>query len=845
MSLLSLYVYYLMEKKETAIAHILHKIKHYLPSQAPLKDFIHHNTLHAFQHLPFVQAMQQAHDVFGYKTLLSLAEYRQLFHNGKIKPEMLERVVALRYGSEQVSLKTEQLLNTDLKNAYQPAIGRLRKLWKARYRVDMDNMVHPLLFRILCSYLDQGVSMWAFPAEANGFLSAIRELERNSLSSIFKSGRTKQLLLHTHLKIEKLLALLVGDERYYERYLFDQQFAHPGWSGMVATVEGNPGTLLDKKPITLHDLIVLELLMELDALYFQFGEAWQPLAHAEIHLEPDLFSASGDNKPFEYLLVWQEALEWSYYDDVLAGIVAKKAVTLSPEQHCFQALFCIDDRSCSIRRHIEKLAPDCETFGTPGFFNVSFYYKPEHGKFVTKLCPAPQSPNYLIKETGSRHKHHKRDLHFTKQSHSLLRGWIISQTLGFWSALRLFFEIFKPTLSPAVATSLQHMDKFSALSIEYKNPEHREHGLQVGFTINEMVNCVEGLLKSIGLIKNFAPLVYVVGHGSSSMNNPHYAAYDCGACSGHPGSVNARVICDMANRAEVRKILSERGISIPEATRFVAGLHDTTRDEMVFYDENLLRENQQTQHRTYADLMQQALDANAKERSRRFEVIDTKKSSAQIHKRIKERSVSLFEPRPELNHSGNALCIIGSRELTRHLFLDRRAFMNSYDYRLDPEGVYLLNILKAAAPVCGGINLEYYFSRVDNQKLGAGSKLPHNVMGLIGVANGIDGDLRPGLPSQMTEVHDPVRLLMVIEHFPEVVVDLLKQAYEPAEWFANHWIHLVVAKPESNQLLRFDGTQFVPYVPLTHELPQVFDVLQLAEDSDSEENIPVHLIQSH
>jgi uncharacterized protein YbcC (UPF0753/DUF2309 family) len=103
------------------------------------------------------------------------------------------------------------------------------------------------------------------------------------------------------------------------------------------------------------------------------------------------------------------------------------------------------------------------------------------------------------------------------------------------------------------------------------------------------------------------------------------------------------------------------------------------------------------------------------------------------------------------------------------LFLDRRSFLNSFDYRIDPEGKYLFNILKAAAPVCGGINLEYFFSRVDNQKLGAGSKLPHNVMGLIGVANGYDGDLRPGLPSQMIEIHDPVRLLVIVEHLPEVV----------------------------------------------------------------------------
>jgi uncharacterized protein YbcC (UPF0753/DUF2309 family) len=122
---------------------------------------------------------------------------------------------------------------------------------------------------------------------------------------------------------------------------------------------------------------------------------------------------------------------------------------------------------------------------------------------------------------------------------------------------------------------------------------------------------------------------------------------------------------------------------------------------------------------------------------------------------------------------------------------------------VDPEGKYLLGILRAAAPVCGGINLEYYFSRVDNQKLGAGSKLPHNVMGLIGVANGTDGDLRPGLPSQMIEVHDPVRLLIIVEQFPEIVLKTIQREPATYEWFKNQWVHLAVVHPEKNEVFRF------------------------------------------
>lgn len=152
----------------------------------------------------------------------------------------------------------------------------------------------------------------------------------------------------------------------------------------------------------------------------------------------------------------------------------------------------------------------------------------------------------------------------------------------------------------------------------------------------------------------------------------------------------------------------------------------------------------------------------------------------------------------------------------------------------------LFNILKAAAPVCGGINLEYYFSRVDNQKLGAGTKLPHNVMGLVGVANGIDGDLRPGLPSQMIEVHDPVRILFIVEHHPAVVLDTIQRLYATYEWFINEWVNLVVVSPETKELSVFKDGAFTPYIPLKKDLPTVSNLEKLLEST--QENFPVYLI---
>lgn len=73
----------------------------------------------------------------------------------------------------------------------------------------------------------------------------------------------------------------------------------------------------------------------------------------------------------------------------------------------------------------------------------------------------------------------------------------------------------------------------------------------------------------------------------------------------------------------------------------------------------------------------QALDLNARERARRFVTTSKRHDLKNLHEAVKKRSVSLFEPRPELNHATNSLCIVGRRALTKELFLDRRAFLNS------------------------------------------------------------------------------------------------------------------------------------------------------------------------
>lgn len=813
----------------------LHALAHYLPAQAALKDFVHHNTLHAFQHHRFQEAIAEASQIFGYRTTLSLEEFRERFQKGQIREDVLNRVIAEQKGNNSIDIWKARMLETPYQMDLQGRIGAVRACWKSVYKINLDKIIHPFLFRLAGSYLDQGISIGNFPVSGQGFLTSLREMDANSYVKFFKTRRARRFFADEKASIADVLQILVGKESLFEAYLFDQQFAHPGWSGMVSTIEVQPETLLDPRKITLREWVFFELLLELDAMDKKFGENWRALGYCIDYTPEALFALVKPTQIQEVLFLWQLAFEWSYYDDVLAGIKVATSERLRT-QKSFQAVFCIDDREYSLRRIIEHEDASSETFATPGFFGVEFFFQPENGQFYTKACPAPVTPKFLIKE-GDRKNGYASDVHYSKQAHLPVRGWLISQTIGFWSALRLFLNIFKPSVTPATAYSFRHMDKHSQLTIQSDPVPLSENGLQVGFSIDEMTLRVKNTLTSIGLVKDFAPLLYIVGHGASSVNNTHYAGYDCGACCGRPGAVNARVFSAMANHKEVRKALAESGIHIPEGTWFLGAMHDTTRDEIEYYDEQMLPQHLKDVHKKGNAVIQKSLLINAKERSRRFDTVDTRATLEKIHSQVKRRSVSLFEPRPELNHATNALCIIGRACVSKDLFLDRRPFMNSYDYRVDPEGKYLLTILNAAAPVCGGINLEYYFSRVDNEKLGAGTKLPHTVIGLFAVANGVDGDLRPGLPSQMIEVHDPVRILFIVEHYPEVVLHTIRQNPATYEWFANDWVKLAVKYPEKEEVLVFENAEFVPYNPLQQVLEEVKDVMPIIESH--QDNIPV------
>lgn len=917
---------------QTHLEHALAHAEHLLPSQRPLEAFVHHNTLHAFEGLPFEQAVVAASRRLGARPYVSEAQFRAWFHTGRIQKRDLQAVVATRVPADPIhgaqpglDLRAAvmrwmrwvppdtcgpalawRLAETDLlqelptwlprdaaerfqREAPEALPRTLRRLWEACAAVvqpappppvgprprdralaergaDPDQLVHPVLVRWCMAYLDNGQAWWPMPDREEGFYRGLLRAwaaPRLPLRGWMRPLRARaQALLAAGTDPAACAAACLrqlGVPRAdWDEVVTATLLALPGWPGMFVQLDARPDLAPGEAPPTqLVEFLAVRLLLDQAALEAapagsappavdrRGREAWRLFHQALlVGLHPDhavelpALDAQGRAWDVEArLALWQLAYERRYRVQILDALRAHHPWTraAAPPPRA-QVITCIDDREESLRRALEELDPAWETLGAAGFFGVPMAWKGLREPRARPLCPAGLVPQHLVEERPDpAHAARWEALQATRArtgrlghigtvgSGGLLQGGLLTLA-GLWSLLPLASRLIAPAQYARAAHAEEQVP--TCITLERDPAEPQKGGRWLGFSVEEMARIVGDGLRSMGLVGRLAPLVAVLGHGSSSMNNPHEAAYACGACGGGHGGPSARVFAAMANHPGVRALLQSQGLVIPAGTTFLGGAHNTATDTVEWYDLDQLP----PAHRPALERLQLDLERvcalDAQERCRRFELAPLNIRPEQALQHVQDRAEDLAQPRPELGHATNAACLVGRRAWSRGLFLDRRAFLVSYDSRVDSDGALLEQLLGAVVPVGAGINLEYWFSFVDSARYGCGSKLPHNVVGLLGVMEGHASDLRTGLPWQMVEIHEPVRLLMVVEATPARLLAILERQPGLRQLVVNRWVQVVAFDPDTGRSWFLEeqspGVQgFVEHQPEELELPAV------------------------
>ncbi len=437
--------------------------------------------------------------------------------------------------------------------------------------------------------------------------------------------------------------------------------------------------------------------------------------------------------------IWLYAFEHHYRQQLAAALTANtQAISKRPARlPLAQAVFCLDNREEGLRRHLEALSPNIETFGSNGF-----------------LAHAPLLP------AGRRHTPLPR----------VLRRW--QQRLGLAGAFLAINAIAPIALLSLIGQSLWPQTQ-RALTRWLKAKITQATASQSG--TSQATNSLEdkhaqaaSFLQDIGLTANIADWVLLLGH--ASLDDPASQAV-CQACQGRCHGHNAETLATLLNQTATRALLLARGIVIPETTRFVAAEHDGN---------GLLHWRYCPQQPASAAL--QALQSNLQQALR-----------LSVQERQQKETGADRHPNKPPSHSGQAAWIIGRRQLSYGLALNSRVFLSSYDADQDPDGNRLQDLLQTGLPRLVGINLDHYLASTQQANKVNNQTLANNPGGLFTLTPGTCSDYRYNLTTTAAcNGHEALRLSIVVETRLTVMAALLRREAQLDTFFTARWAYLSV-----------------------------------------------------
>jgi uncharacterized protein YbcC (UPF0753/DUF2309 family) len=789
-----------------------------VPPLWPLQSFVAVNPFIGLTGKPFAEVCDLMRRVTHESMLMSVDYFQQQFARGRITTQDLAAAIQ----QSGASLTTADLLTWLKKPEPQPVHGvqSLADVATAEFGGRWSTLIVEEVSKWCAAYFDEGQSAWRMPWKKQALFPAWRQaalIDATPELLGFKGFRKHVASLpeSTTEAVSLMLDTLGISAAHAENYLHRLLMTLPGWSSYVQY------RVRDKAMHGTHDESLLDLLAVRLVFEMQLMKQFEA-SDIRKQFQACFISESASDSTLQKQLLWHSALESGFQRELCAKITGASGETVEGKttRQAVQAVFCIDVRSEVMRRSLEASSPEIETMGFAGFFGMPIEYIPFGQRHGTSQVPVLFSPKYRIREhlpqaTQEQEKHARKQLQLGRRvSHSWNAfktsavscfSFVEAAGVSFaWKLLKDGFQLGKHeshTCSTCAAPNLHQHKRLIPDPLDDTQAE-------AGIPPEDQVQLALGALKNMGLTSNFSRLVMLCGHGSNTTNNPYAAGLDCGACGGHAGDSNARVAAAILNQPMVRTVLEGEGIRIPQDTRFIAALHDTTTDEITLFD----AEKVPLSHETDLLQLQLWLDEGSKRcRQQRASSLGLASAAeAELDQLIHQRSRDWAQVRPEWGLAGNAAFIAAPRERTRQLNLGGRVFLHNYNHSADTTKSTLELIMTAPMVVANWINLQYYASTVNNRLWGSGNKVTHNVVGTFGIQQGNGGDLQAGLPLQSlhngeTWMHEPLRLSVFIEA-PRSDIDAVITNHESVRQLVeNGWLHLFAIEDEGRVILRRVG----------------------------------------
>jgi len=792
-----------------SLTDLLNELQSIVPPLWPLQDYVAVNPFFGLAHKSFLDTRQLYCSTRDCDLLMPRSYFHSLLKSGQVSPDDIEEAfqqcqqeypdqfapltpleVRNWVDNDRSEVETERKVLTVAENLD----GQQGSTWSSHIINDIS--------RYVSAHYDEGQAIWPSPWKSGPLYQAwcnvaktSRRMEQLGISD-FRSFMS-QLPESASQAIEQMLHKLAIPRTSWRSFLLCEMFSVSGWASYIRYRGWKPGAPVEPN----EDLIgLLAIRLAYDAALARSSEAGWPAGWWAAGVDwSDDDALEVLSPPTEVLARYclQVASEIGYRRNLCDAISAKAPTQSTAVRRDLQMVFCIDVRSEVFRRNLESVDHGVETFGFAGFFGMSIEYVPLGASSGVAQCPVLLNPAFQIHETiqgaddeGCKHAVNQRQT--LRSGRKLWKSFQNSAAscFSFVESIGLgyFARLITDSMRVTRTVSKSEFDGVPQKNHKHLGPDQSDVGHQ-NLSLDQKLSLTENMLRNLGLTQSFARIVAICGHECDVVNNPYKAGLDCGACGGHSGEPNARFAAGLLNNPQVRQGLAGRGILIPEDTWFIAAVHNTTTDQITFFDTDTLPAESSADFQRVQNWTLKASGLCRAERAARL----GSDSDADVLRRSRDWA----EVRPEWGLAGNAAFIVAPRLRTAGLNLSGRTFMHSYDYRNDLELKVLELIMTAPMVVTSWINLQYYASAVDNRAFGSGNKLIHNVVGQLGVFEGNGGDLKTGLPWQSVHdgqrfQHEPLRLLVMIESPRASVGKIVERHSHVRDLVTNGWLSLTV-----------------------------------------------------